>query len=193
MVAVVRCKEHYDQKHQYINLCEQNEFGEVCPLCISDSRLDPLRLTLSCRPRCKSSVGTTNKSKSRNRTPSSAKPNGSTRSSSEVTPHLPSTVTPKHTSLLCLPPPTRLSLPLLDARNARPLIHLSCILSDRGSCAIVVGSIRSFQRTGSPLSLCCDIPSFYHFFLFPCVVVLLSLLLGSGSLAPSDYIHTDMA
>lgn len=142
----------------------------------------PPHLTLSCRPRCRSTVGTTNKFKSHNRTPSSAKPNGSTRSSSEVTPHLlRSTVTPKHMSLPCPPPQTRLSLPLLDARNARPLIHLSCILSDQGLCVIVVGSIRSFQRTGSHLSLCCDIPSIDHSFLSPCVVVLLSLLLGSGS------------
>lgn len=138
MIPIVRCKEHHEQKHQYINICDMNTTGQVRPS--HDCLIFPSFMSRH-RPPCKRTVKSTNKSRYLNHTLSSAKPSASTKFSSEIiiishnhlitpsptdmhTPHL------HHLYIPSLLPRTRIRRAqhsLRDAVNARHRIRRSCM------------------------------------------------------------------
>lgn len=152
---MVRCKEHNDQKHPYINICDMNEFGQAYTLYAGvESRSLTIAISLTCRPRSKSTARPTNKSKTLNHTHFSAKPSASTTFSFGIILHrLRSMGTPSLRRVSPPPlrtPPQQALLP--GARSARPLTPRSCTLSVLSLCVIGVGLTGSFRRIGSLLS-----------------------------------------
>lgn len=167
MIPIVRCKEHHEQKHQYINICDMNTTGQVRPS--HDCLIFPSFMSRH-RPPCKHTVKSTNKFRSLNHTLSSGKPNASTKFSSEIiiiSHNLPITLslTDIHTPHLRHPyipsPPQQIQTRqvrrwLRGAANARHRIRRSCMLWDQDSCVIGVGLRRSCRRTLIRPRVCYD-------------------------------------